>query len=138
LNLGGGLLSLNGSLLNFSRSLLSYNSGLLNLSESLLSFSGSLLKLSGSLWSCTRSLFSHKNKINLKKNTTKTMVDMPSNRLVMKKVTVNDGQDLGAAFDSPNLTSEYIYEDGYFDREEKEFFGFGTFTIKHPDGAKTT
>jgi hypothetical protein len=69
---------------------------------------------------------------------TANTVDMPSNRLVMKKVTVNDGQDLGAAFASPNLTSEYIYEDGYFDREEKEFFGFGTFTIKRPDGAKTT
>jgi Insecticide toxin TcdB middle/N-terminal region len=69
---------------------------------------------------------------------TANTVDMPSNRLVMKKVTVNDGQDLGLAFDSPNLFSEYEYEDGYFDREEKEFFGFGTFTIKRPDGAKTT
>jgi hypothetical protein len=76
LSLGGDLLNLSGSLLNLSRSLLSYNSGLLNLSGSLLSFGGSLLKLSGSLLNCTRSLFIHKNRVNFKKNTTKTIVDM--------------------------------------------------------------
>src|SRR5262249_42047503 len=64
--------------------------------------------------------------------------DLPQRHMVLTQVTVDDGQDLGdPAFVSPNLLTSYTYENGAFDRHEKEFLGFETVTTTRPDGAQT-
>jgi RHS repeat-associated protein len=60
-------------------------------------------------------------------------VDLPQSRYVMTRVIVDDDVELAAPFTSPNLEMTYEYEDGYFDRGEKEFFGFGKVISKHRD-----
>ncbi|MDB4955202.1 MAG: repeat protein, partial [Myxococcales bacterium] len=61
-------------------------------------------------------------------------VDMPHSREVLTSVTVDDGVDLGSDFASPNLVTQMTYEGGYFQRDEKEFFGFAKVTTTRADG----
>ncbi|MFN0248749.1 MAG: SpvB/TcaC N-terminal domain-containing protein [Kofleriaceae bacterium] len=58
----------------------------------------------------------------------------PHGRLVLSRVEVDDGVDLGASFASPNLVTTMTYADGRYDRSEKEFFGFGSVTLRRADG----
>ena len=63
-------------------------------------------------------------------------VDNPNFKYVMSKVTVCDG--CGITIPEINhgehsVTTEYKYEDGYYDRKEKEFYGFKTVTTKNAD-----
>ncbi|MEK7426322.1 MAG: toxin TcdB middle/N-terminal domain-containing protein, partial [Actinomycetota bacterium] len=69
---------------------------------------------------------------------TANTVDSPASRQVLTQVTVDDGVDLGAAFASPNLLTRYSYRDGYFDRHEKELFGFAEVKSLRPDGVSVT
>ena len=60
----------------------------------------------------------------------------PNFKYVMSKVTVCDG--CGITIPEINhgkhfVTTEYEYEDGYYDRKEKEFYGFKTVTTKNAD-----
>ena len=59
--------------------------------------------------------------------------DMPQSRHVLATVDVHDGVGQGVGHD---LHSQYHYENGFYDREEREFFGFGTVTITRPYGAR--
>ncbi|MCK5199336.1 MAG: hypothetical protein KAR21_13345, partial [Spirochaetales bacterium] len=67
-------------------------------------------------------------------------VPMPQNRYVLTKVTKNDGYH-----DDPTMTGEHSYTEkfdysyGYYDREERKFYGFGEVTATRGDGSlKTT
>lgn len=61
-------------------------------------------------------------------------VELPQSRYVLKQVEVDDGSDLGEDFASPNLVTTMSYERGFFDRLEKEFFGFAKVTARRADG----
>jgi RHS repeat-associated protein len=61
-------------------------------------------------------------------------VEMPQSKHVLSQVEVDDGVDLGAAFDSPALRTTFAYENGVFSRNEKEFFGFRKVTSRRADG----
>lgn len=61
-------------------------------------------------------------------------VDLPSSRHVLSRVEIDDGQDLGPAFASPNLVTTIEYIGGFFHRYEKEFFGFSRVTTRRADG----
>ncbi|MEP6862912.1 MAG: SpvB/TcaC N-terminal domain-containing protein [Deltaproteobacteria bacterium] len=61
-------------------------------------------------------------------------VDMPHSRQVLARVEVDDGVDLGASFPSPNLVTTFAYDQGRYQRNEKEFYGFGKVTTSRPDG----
>ncbi|UWQ09737.1 SpvB/TcaC N-terminal domain-containing protein [Aliiroseovarius crassostreae] len=54
--------------------------------------------------------------------------DQPSNRWVMNRVEVYDGFDGDG---SDRLVSTFAYADGYYDRQEREFYGFATVTENH-------
>ncbi len=58
----------------------------------------------------------------------------------MSKVTVSDGMDaLDAGSGSVHsYSSEYTYKDGYYDREEREFYGFREVKELRPDGSTIT
>lgn len=61
-------------------------------------------------------------------------VDNPNFKYIMSKVTVCDG--CGITIPEINhgkyfVTTEYDYEDGYYNRKEKEFYGFKTVTTKN-------
>lgn len=58
----------------------------------------------------------------------------PNSRLVLSRVEVDDGVDLGPAFASPNIVTTMTYANGRFDRREKEFLGFATVTTRRADG----
>lgn len=60
-------------------------------------------------------------------------VAMPHSKQVLSRVEVDDGIDLGADFASPNVITSFAYEDGFFNRNEKEFFGFHTVTTTRAD-----
>ena len=62
----------------------------------------------------------------------------PGRRVVLTKVTVSDGVDLGEAFASPDQSVDFDYQSGFFHRGEKEFFGFAEVTTKRTDGVTTT
>ena len=61
-------------------------------------------------------------------------VDVPHRREVLTRVEVDDGVDLGADFASPNLVTTIDYDGGFYDRNEKEFFGFHRVTSTRADG----
>jgi YD repeat-containing protein len=61
--------------------------------------------------------------------------DLPAARQVLTRVTVDDGVELGGPYTSPALISTFTYEGGYFDRAEKEFFGFARVVTTRADGA---
>ena len=63
---------------------------------------------------------------------------MPHSRQVLKRVTVDDGVDLGPSFASPNLVTSISYGDGFYHRNEKEFFGFASVTTTRADGVSST
>lgn len=65
---------------------------------------------------------------------TPNTVDSPHRRVVLRSVEVGDNVDLGPAFASPNLVTEVAYENGFFHRNEKEFFGFAKVTTTVLDG----
>ena len=65
---------------------------------------------------------------------------MPRSRYVLAEVTRHDGngepgyQDLD--YGEHAYTVRYGYEDGYYDREVKEFYGFATVTELYADGSR--
>jgi hypothetical protein len=74
-------------------------------------------------------------RIDLEYERTPNTVDMPASRMVLSKVRVSDGQNLGIGFESPDLVTEFSYSDGFYDRSEKQFFGFKKVSIFTPDTA---
>ena len=57
--------------------------------------------------------------------------DNPNFKYVMSRVTVNDGTDANDVLPelkhgAHSLTTTYEYSDGYYDRNKKDFYGFGT------------
>ncbi len=65
---------------------------------------------------------------------TRNTVDLPQMHMVLARIEVDDGANLGANFASPNLVTTAAYEDGFYDRGEKEFFGFAKVTVKQAPG----
>jgi RHS repeat-associated protein len=65
---------------------------------------------------------------------TPNTIDSPHRRVVLRRVEVRDGVDLGPALASPNAVTELRYENGFFHRNEKEFFGFAKVTTTQLDG----
>ncbi|MDR2767428.1 MAG: hypothetical protein LBB82_03775, partial [Treponema sp.] len=67
--------------------------------------------------------------------------EMPQGKHVLSRVTKkdNDGKDGRIALDyesAHGFSVEYEYEDGYYDREEKENYGFEKVTTVMPDGTR--
>ena len=63
-------------------------------------------------------------------------VDNPNFKYVMSKVITNDGCDTTVPsinHGNHSLTIKYEYNDGYYDRYEKEFYGFKTVKTINPD-----
>src|SRR5204863_7634156 len=52
-------------------------------------------------------------------------IRLPHSRQVLSRVIVDDGTDLGGGYESPNLDTSFLYEDGFYSRPEKAFLGFG-------------
>jgi RHS repeat-associated protein len=65
---------------------------------------------------------------------TANSVALPHSRYTLAKVAVDDGANLPAPFESPAITTTVSYGNGFFDRNEKEFFGFDAVTTTRPDG----
>lgn len=65
---------------------------------------------------------------------TQNTLALPHSRQVLSRVEIDDGVDLGAAFASPNIVSAVTYENGAYDRNEKELFGFGIVRETRADG----
>lgn len=61
-------------------------------------------------------------------------VAMPHSKQVLSRVEVDDGVDFGPDFASPNVVTSFSYADGFFNRNEKEFFGFHTVKTTRADG----
>ncbi|MGF2734656.1 SpvB/TcaC N-terminal domain-containing protein [Marinobacter sp. DUT-1] len=59
--------------------------------------------------------------------------DMPQSRWVLNKVTVHDGFE-GDGVDS--LLKTFSYANGYYDRRERDFFGFETVNVAERDAGK--
>ena len=58
-------------------------------------------------------------------------VDNPNFKYVMSRVTMNDGTDKDDVLPevkhgAHSVTTTYEYSDGYYDRNKKDFYGFGT------------
>ena len=58
-------------------------------------------------------------------------VDNPNFKYVMSRVTMNDGTDKDDVLPevkhgAHSVTTSYEYSDGYYDRNKKDFYGFGT------------
>ena len=69
---------------------------------------------------------------------TANTVDLPHSRHVLSRVELDDGSDLGPGYESPNLVATMSYADGFYSRNEKTFFGFGTVTTTRTDGGTVT
>src|SRR4029078_5425833 len=52
----------------------------------------------------------------------------------LARVDDDDGVDLGTGFASPDVVTEFSYENGFYDRREKEFLGFAKETTRRGDG----
>ncbi|HEY4176751.1 MAG TPA: SpvB/TcaC N-terminal domain-containing protein [Kofleriaceae bacterium] len=65
---------------------------------------------------------------------TANTVDDPHSRFKLTRVEDDDGVDLGSGYESPNGLTRFFYEDPFFDRYEKEFYGYGTVTTRRSDG----
>ena len=68
--------------------------------------------------------------------------DNPNFKYVMSKVTVNDGVDgkgnlPEVKHGEHSVVTSYKYDNGYYDRELKEFLGFGTVTTISSDTVQT-
>ena len=64
-------------------------------------------------------------------------VDNPNFKYVMSKVTVCDGCGITIPeinHGAHSLTTTYEYSDGYYDRNKKDFYGFGTVKTTNADG----
>ena len=66
-------------------------------------------------------------------------VDNPNFKYVMSRVTMNDGTDKDDVLPELNhgahsVTTTYEYSDGYYDRNKKDFYGFGTVKTIFADG----
>ncbi|MBN1500306.1 MAG: hypothetical protein JW982_09125 [Spirochaetes bacterium] len=59
---------------------------------------------------------------------------MPQSQYVMKKVTASNGMEKLDAETGNRFTTEITYEDGYYDKCERDFFGFGKVTEKNDLG----
>ena len=59
---------------------------------------------------------------------------MPQSRWVVSEVTVNDGFT-DSADEKHTYSSEYSYEEGKYDRGEREFYGFAKVTKRRPDSS---
>ena len=55
----------------------------------------------------------------------------PQSRWVMSQVALFDGHALDETDGVDNLVTQYSYEDGYFDRLERDFYGFAKVTESH-------
>jgi len=62
-------------------------------------------------------------------------VDMPHSRQVLSRVQVDPGVNLGPDFPIPKTVTTIGYEQGFFDRNEKEFFGFSKVTTTRIDSS---
>jgi len=62
--------------------------------------------------------------------------DMPQHRNVLERVEMDDA-DHGRGGQHVYVT-RYEYRDGYYDREAKEFYGFGSVMTMHADGSTET
>ena len=65
--------------------------------------------------------------------------DNPNFKYVMSRVTMNDGTDKDDVLPELNhgahsVTTTYEYSDGYYDRNKKDFYGFGTVKTIFADG----
>ena len=63
--------------------------------------------------------------------------DNPNFKYVLSKVTMNDGCDEvlpKTSHGEHSVTTVYEYEDGYYDRARKDFYGFRTVTTTNADG----
>ena len=63
--------------------------------------------------------------------------DNPNFKYVLSKVTMNDGCDEvlpKTSHGEHSVTTVYEYEDGYYDRERKDFYGFQTVKTIYSDG----
>ena len=58
--------------------------------------------------------------------TTGNTVEMPQSRTVLQSVTMSDGFDDDLTEGSHKYTTSYLYQDGYYNRDERLFYGFGT------------
>src|SRR5262249_29211507 len=54
---------------------------------------------------------------------TPNTVDMPHSRQVLTHIELDDGVDLGADFASPDIVTDVVYEGGFYNRGERDFFG---------------
>lgn len=65
--------------------------------------------------------------------------DMPRQRTVLTRIEVDDGVTLPATteplFASPNVVTTVRYANGKYDRDEREFLGFGRVTVLRADGS---
>ena len=66
-------------------------------------------------------------------------VDNPNFKYVMSRITMNDGTDKDDVLPelkhgAHSLTTTYEYSDGYYDRNKKDFYGFGTVKTTNADG----
>jgi hypothetical protein len=64
--------------------------------------------------------------------------DMPQHRYVLVRVEKDDNEDTDKVDRSGHVyATDYAYEDGYYDRTEKEFYGFGKVTTRYADESVT-
>jgi hypothetical protein len=61
---------------------------------------------------------------------TPNTVSMPNAQYVLNSVTKSDGIE-------DSYTTQYKYNDGYYDRDERQFYGFGLVTSINPDDSYT-
>ncbi len=61
-------------------------------------------------------------------------VDMPESRFVLTQVLEEDG--LGGSSTGHVLLTKYEYEDGKYDRAERDFYGFARVTRTNPDESR--
>lgn len=66
-------------------------------------------------------------------------IENPNFKYVMSRVTMNDGTDANDVLPEINhgahsVTTTYEYSDGYYDRNKKDFYGFGTVKTIFTDG----
>jgi|GEM_PF-1170765 len=62
---------------------------------------------------------------NLNFDRTGNTVDMPQSRYVLSTVTINDGFESSGLDGVHSYSTDYVYENGFYNRQERLFYGFG-------------
>jgi hypothetical protein len=65
-------------------------------------------------------------------------VDMPQSRRVLSSVTMNDGYEESALEGEHSYRTDYEYYGGYYNREERQFYGFGKIRTIRADNSVET